>query len=525
MKKLLFLFLLLAGDRGSFAQAVNTNISNESFFGGEPYIAINPNNNQNLVVAWMSIQFSSGSFRVAIKTRASFDGGRTWGAPGLLPHFGTAYGSADVSMAFGKNGTLYLAYIDYRQSPDSGGIYVSRSTNGGSSWDTPSKAFDMYDDPNKRPIDRPWLVVDNSSTSNAGTLYITTKPAPWIPAPNRNYFKVSSDGGFTWTAIANVDGGTHLVGNYIAAPMAAPSTTVNGNFLAAYPSYVPSQHLLPTFYLAKSIDKGQNFSYTTMIADTVQKLDSNLKGGYRLIASPADSNRMAFITPQAKNGDADVFALHSNDGGISWSSRTRVNDDATGNGKDQDLVWADYNEQGKLIVTWRDRRNAATNGFWNADYDFYYATSTDNGQSFSPNQLLTGQLIPFDSLTAENGNDFMSCVYTGDTLCTAWGDTRNGKMNIYFSKTVVSTNTGIGFSQLDGEESLFSVFPNPVINQLNVQVDQKLIGKQLAVYDTEGKRVYTQTLSNRNVQLKTSQWTSGFYVLKIGDEMLRVIKE
>jgi hypothetical protein len=74
-------------------------------------------------------------------------------------------------------------------------------------------------------------VVDNSTSSNSGTLYITTKPAPWIAPPNRNYFKCSSDSGHTWTPLANVDGGNYLVGNSIAAPMASPACSMNGKFV------------------------------------------------------------------------------------------------------------------------------------------------------------------------------------------------------------------------------------------------------------------------------------------------------
>lgn len=62
----------------------------------------------------------------------------------------------------------------------------------------------------------------------------------------------------------------------------------------------------------------------------------------------------------------------------------RVNDDAVANGKLQDMVWGAYNQQGHLAVSWRDRRQASTTGFWNVGYDFYYATSTNNGQTFSP---------------------------------------------------------------------------------------------------------------------------------------------
>jgi len=525
IKKLFSIFVLLVVSQFSNAQTINTNISNSVLFDGEPYLAINPTNNQNLVAAWMGIKFSGGLYRIAIKTRASFDGGNSWSIVNSLPHFGTGFGSADVSMGFDKNGLLFISYIDYKQAPDSGGIYVARSYNGGLNWDTPTKAFDMYDVANKRPIDRPWLVVDKSNTINSGTLYITTKPAPWIAPPNRNYFKVSSDSGFTWTTIANVDGGTHLVGNLIAQPMAATNTMINGNFCAAYPSYVTAQNPLPAYYLATSSNKGQTFSYTTIFAGVPAVLDSNYKSAYRLATNPIDSNKLIFLLPNAINGDADIMALHSNDGGQTWSNNIRVNDDALSNGKAQDMVWADYDEQGNLVVTWRDRRNSAANGFWNAGYDFYYSTSTDNGQTFSANQKLTSQFVAFDSILTQSGNDIMGCVYQGDTLYTVWGDTRNGKMNIYFAKTIASTNTNVGISLLDGEETQWKIFPNPTNDFLNVIISNEMIGKEVFVYDASGKKIVTQTITDTNIKINSHTFSKGVYFLKIENEIKRFVKD
>ncbi|MEI8204199.1 MAG: exo-alpha-sialidase [Bacteroidota bacterium] len=525
MKKKLFSLILLSfGFLTGIAQPVNTNISNGVIFDGEPYVAVNPTNPQNLVAAWMGIKLISGQFPVSIRTRASFDGGNTWSTAIMMPHFGSGFGSADPSMAFDKNGLLYVCYIDYRQSPDSGGVYVARSHDGGLTWDSPSKAFDAYDVAAKRPIDRPWLVVDNSNTPNFGTLYITTKPAPWIPTPNRNYYKVSLDSGHTWSTISNVDGGTHLVGSAIAAPMATPATTVSGKFCAVYPSYVGSQNVYPAYYLATSADKGQTFSYTTVYSALPGANDTNYKNGYQLITHPTDSNKMVFLSPDALNGDDDIMAYSSTNGGQTWATPVRVNDDTVGNGKGQDMVWGAYNEQGNIIVTWRDRRSASANGFWNAGYDFYYAISTNNGQTFSANQKLSSQFVAFDTLIVQNGNDFMSCVYRADTLYAVWGDTRNSKMNIYFTKVIVSTNTNVSETLLEGEEAQFRVFPNPALKELQVTASEQLIGKDVAVFDVSGKMLYHAKLQDKNIKINIQPFENGIYFLKIGNEVKRFVK-
>ncbi len=523
--KIILAFVLLFSFQIANAQPANTNMSNGLSFNGEPYLAINPANPQNIVAAWMGYVLNGSQFKVAIKTKVSFNGGSTWSPITVLPHFGNGFGSADVSMVFSKTGLLFLSYIDYKESPDSGGIYVSRSINGGLNWDAPTKAFDMYDVPNKRPIDRPWLVIDNSNSANSGTLYITTKPAPWINAPNRNYFKSSSDNGYTWTTIANVDGGTNLVGNFIAAPMAVPAVTKDGKFCAIYPSFVTTQNPFPAYYFASSSNKGQTFSYTTVWSGIVAPLNANLKTGYRLAVNPIDSSKMVFLLPSASNGDVDITVLRSNNGGQTWSSAVRINDDAISNGKEQDMVWAAYNDQGKLVVTWRDRRSASVNGYLNAGYDFYYATSSDDGQTFSANQKLSSQFIPFDSTIAQSGNDMMNCAYSGDTLYATWGDTRNGKMNIYFAKTIVSTNTNIEMTKLDGGTSQLKVYPNPINEYLNVEVGNEMKGKIISLYDVNGKKIFSYTVTDTTMKIKTQSLVKGIYFLNAGDEVKKVIKK
>ena len=87
IRKILFSIFLVVLFQIATAQQANTNISNGILFDGEPYLAINPANQQNLVVAWMGLNFSNGSYQIAIKTRASFDGGNSWSTTAFLPHF------------------------------------------------------------------------------------------------------------------------------------------------------------------------------------------------------------------------------------------------------------------------------------------------------------------------------------------------------------------------------------------------------------------------------------------------------
>ncbi|MGL4597536.1 MAG: T9SS type A sorting domain-containing protein, partial [Bacteroidia bacterium] len=116
--------------------AQNEDISTSSYFDGEPFIAINPANNQNIVVAWMGYVFNYGTGQT-IRVRSSFDGGRSWSSAINMPHVWMGYESADVSMAFAQNGTLYLTYMEFSYAPDSGAVYFCKSLDGGLSWSIP----------------------------------------------------------------------------------------------------------------------------------------------------------------------------------------------------------------------------------------------------------------------------------------------------------------------------------------------------------------------------------------------------
>ena len=108
MKRLLIIASLLFYSLFSYGQ--NQNISQGFVFDGEPYISIDPNNSQHMVVAWMSWTLST---RIVIKTKTTFDGGATWGNALKLAHAVTGFTSADPSLEFDDNGNVFASYVDY----------------------------------------------------------------------------------------------------------------------------------------------------------------------------------------------------------------------------------------------------------------------------------------------------------------------------------------------------------------------------------------------------------------------------
>ncbi len=528
MKKILFLFIIFSSYI-SLAQPNNINLSSSIVFGGEPYLAVNPTNRLNVVVAWMALDVTT-NYRMSIKSKVSFDGGTTWGNPFVQPHFGSNWSSADVSMQFRPNGILYMSYIDFHK-PDVGGVYVTNSSDGGISWSAPTQVWDAAaEDPTKRPLDRPWLAIDNSGTASDGTMYIATKPAPWISPPNRPYLKTSINLGQNWSPYRYVDTTNHLVGNLIAAPMPFPTITADGALCIAYPSYVVSQSPYPKILLAKSYSKGATFQYYDLIVNSIPVQDTLYKLGYRLIANPIDPNQLAyaFVALGQANGDPDIFVATSNNGGTSWNSPVRVNDDSFGNGKAQDMVWANYDINNKLVVTWRDRRNSSGSGFFQS-CDTYTSVSTDNGAHFSPNVRLSNVTAAFDSILGQSGNDFMSCELSNDTIYAAWGDVRSGKINIYFAKSSDITGAGSGIIPIDETPAeLIAFYPNPTTNKLKFKIKKgNFQTLKIVVQNELGEEILSKAIDPTlaESEIDVSRLSTGTYFLCVVNQLQIIQKQ
>ncbi len=491
MKKTRILQFIVVLLIGSSACAQITDISTDTDLGtgafeGEPYLAINPLNPQNIVVAWMHVS-SSRSIRV----RSSFNGGQTWSTPYDVPHFWINEG--DPTMAFDNSGNLFLCFIDHKNAiPDTGAVYSFKSTDGGLTWGNRAEVINMAaDSGSHQPVDRPWLVCDRSSGSLQGTLYVTTKPASGTPAPYHPYFIKSTDGAQTWQPFRYVDSTGWL--SALPTPLAVPVVSSNGTFYCIYPSYLPSQNPLPRYLMASSANGGTSFNYSVVMNNTSPVVNDSAKLGWQLIANPSNANHLAFFNIKATYGDADVFMTETYNAGITWSTPIRINDDVLGNDKMQDLVWASFDSDSDLVVCWRDRRNGAGVGYA-ASSQIFGAVRWKDSINFSPNFIISDTLVAYNNILLQGGNDFLSQRVQNDTLYIVWGDTRTGFLNIWFDKIALVNNISNGIINIAHDKLPFiEIYPNPANgivqvntnNQKNVSIElRSLRGELIREYST-----------------------------------------
>src|ERR1700733_2211950 len=168
------LSLCLAPALSVYAQdaklATLTQISSDPFAVGpgqhatevEPHML---SNGSTLVAAFQTGRIAPGG-ATAIGWATSTDGGNTW-AHGFLPGLTTGNGggpynaASDPAVAYdAKHGVWMIATLPISNTGQTPAVVVSRSTDGGFTWDNPVNVG-----PKVNSSDKNWIVCDSTSTS------------------------------------------------------------------------------------------------------------------------------------------------------------------------------------------------------------------------------------------------------------------------------------------------------------------------------------------------------------------------
>jgi hypothetical protein len=344
----------------------------------EPSIAVDPNDQSHLVVAWQN------QAHIAYST----DGGHTFTtAEGTAPTDWRV--SGDVSVTYDNKGHAFLCYLAFdRTGPTSGywarkagrnGIFVRRSPDGGKTWEKEPaalKSFPTGQEPDRQWEDMPRIFADNNSASPfAGNLY-----AGWIEWQMEQsimLFSRSTDSGKTWSAPIRISTKAGLprdgVGGLVGLVGAA------GSDGSLYVVWNDGKEIV----MAISRDGGKSFAPSRSIIETGPPVyPSGL--GHPQVGVDCRNGRVGgkvFVSwSDYRNGDVDVFVASSADRGRTWSKPVRVNSDELHDGIDQFFQWMAVDPvTGVVYVQFYDRREDPEN----RKTRMILARSVDGGVSFT----------------------------------------------------------------------------------------------------------------------------------------------
>lgn len=425
----------------------NVQVSHDGYAAhSEPAIAENPHNHRNLI-SGSKFFTDPAAYRFKIGMFYTDDGGRTWHDTGLLPGFESYSTTSDISISFASNGTAYASVLAVEGN--SSGIFVSRSTNGGKTWSTPSTVF--LDATGATFSDKPWITVDRSSGRSAGTVYVAWNLDGTIGSkgdPDRGGQGVlhgqyqtgetpqqgivlsrSSDGGKTFsqpTVVHDFDQ-TGAIG-------AIPAVGPDASLYIAYATFDNTTGLVNQIEVARSRDEGTTFTYSSI---GVNGIPNHLgPTTFRNLTLPAfavspRTGTLALAWADEGAHEADILSSNSVNGGTTWSAPDRVNHDRLNNGKDHFQPALAAAPNGTFTCAWFDRRRDPQN----RRIDEEIAQSTNDGHSFGHNFRVTRKAWD-PSIDAPQPEGKSSNTFIGDyqalatdntTVHPLWNDTQNGK--------------------------------------------------------------------------------------------------
>jgi hypothetical protein len=381
----------------------------------------------------------------------STDFGNTWTpAFGFFgdPLLGTE--EFDPACAIGGNGNLYIGLITFRGSDSP--VAFSRSTDGGQTFEAlqaiPGSVGTFADkellaaDPDPTRGDRVYTVWSDFTGTNSGSIMFNRSlqggaVGTWAFTPNAlTLYQVPLDAALDRFAIA-------------AVPVVGPHGELYTVWLDSGPGF-RTQENNELILLRRSADAGNTWwpplAAGPEVVDTIDDIENNLGSScfglpntqFRAGTVPAvavDRSGCAFhgrvyvvYDAEDASNDADIFVRAGdwNDvaGQIDWVTPTgiRVNDDSTTHS--QFFPWIAVDDEGHVGVMWYDRRNDPNNVM----FDVYFAFSTDGGQTFSPNLLVTDVIS--DPTTAPTFiGDYNGLAAQDNAFFATWADLRNNAGN------------------------------------------------------------------------------------------------
>ena len=471
-----FLFLIGIYSHSSLAQNIEiSNVGNPN----EPSIMMDPDNPSILVAG-------SNTNNYYLST----DSGETWTENILTSSYGVW---GDPVIDVDNLGNFYFFHLS---NSDSGNwidrIVCQKSTDNGNSW-TDGTFTGLNGAKNQ---DKPWSVIDR----NNNNIYITwTQFDDYASIDPLDIsiilFSKSLDGGNTWS--------TPLRINKFEGDCKDDDDTVEG----AVPAMGPNGEIYVSWagpnglVFNRSLDQGE-----TWLQEEI--LINSMPGGWNYkIPGISRANGLPIIKCDLSGGpnhgtiyvnwsdqrnginDTDVWLSESIDGGNTWSSPSRVNNDNSST--HQFFTWMDIDQtNGNLHFIFYDRRN-----FMDEQTDVFLAYSGDGGDTYTNKKISESPFLPNRGIFF---GDYNNITVHDNIVRPIWTRLHLGELSIWTDISPFDSSLSINNEISSIEMKNIKQYPNPVSNNISYvsfKLHESSIIK-LEIFDQQGRLI--NTLINNN---------------------------
>lgn len=346
------------------------------------------------------------------------------------PSFGASMWGDPVS-AYDSLGNLF--YENMYGSGTVQGCKVVKSTTNGATWSSSVTAI--------AGVDKNWITADQTNGPYANYVYTT------MTANSGGNLARSTDGGASFQNTYNFPTQS-LPGMMVAV---GPNDDVQGGSVYVVTNSGSSQASTYTFY--RSTNGGQAFTqmstqnwagYVGTFVGGRNSVENMRTRPYPFIAADnswgANRGRLYCVyatnDPPGDGNKPDIFCRRSDDGGQTWSTAVRVNDDANPTLHHQWMpaIWCEK-ESGKLYIQWMDTRDVPS-----SDSCYIYATySDDGGVTFKANQRISNAKMKINCSTCGGSGtpryqgDYNAIAVNSNVSLAAWTDFRYGSFASFVS--------------------------------------------------------------------------------------------
>lgn len=511
MKILFFLLFSLCGViNAQFVNyQVNTPAANQP---NEVSITINPVN-PNSIAAGSNLYY----------LYLSEDAGKTW-IQKQMSSLWRVWG--DPCLVYDASGNLFYGHLSDQRNTSRGywidRIVVQRSTNNGMDWD--ADAGIGFNPPVKQQ-DKEWLTADITNSPFRNNLYLawTEFDQYGSSSPSdssRILFSRSTNSGISWTDPIRV--------NTKAGDCIDDDNTVEG----AVPTVGPNGEIYISWsgplgiVFGKSLDGGVTFLNNKHVANLNAGWAFNIPGINRANGLPITGcdisnsryrGNIYINWSDQKDGDTDIYFARSTDGGNTWNSPIKVNNDILK--RHQFFNWMSVDPKtGIIYVIFYDRRD---------NYDpnslqthVYIARSDDGGETFKNYRISESPFFPNSSIFF---GDYTNIAAYNGRIHPIWMRLDGNAMSVWTATIKDSELTEI--EETDGQIitsfNLFQNYPNPfnpntTINY-NIPVESFI---RLKVYDVLGTEVGTlvneiKKAGTYKIEYNSGRLSSGVYLYRL----------
>ena len=319
---------------------------------------------------------NSGSLFISEGVYVTTNGGVTWFGSDTTTGAPIGNHGGDPGITIDKNGTFIQTHLGYSTS----GMFANYSTNNGSTWSATYTITTGSQDKNLAATD------DAPASPYYGRSYVVWSLFNLASPPIGVSYTTNS--GVSWSSVIQIN--TSVSGHYSQGCDVAVGP--NGEVYVIWAAPISGSPFTEDFAgFAKSTNGGVSWTVTNNAFDMNGVRSTNFNGwGIRTNSFPRISvdktggprNGWIYVTTSGSNiapagSDADILVYKSTNGGTSWSSGVRANQDAINNGRVQWFPAIRVDEAGGVNVVYYDNRTTADSA------QIYLSRSLDGGVTFS----------------------------------------------------------------------------------------------------------------------------------------------